>query len=64
MGNGKGVGELDMVEVKPGGANCLVLGDSIVRIVGAANADMKVKCFPGIRADQLRRIMDAPIGDK
>jgi hypothetical protein len=47
-----------MVEVKPGGAKCLVLGDSIVRNVGATNANMKVQCFPGIRTDQLRRVME------
>jgi predicted RNase H-like nuclease (RuvC/YqgF family) len=43
MGNGKDIGKLDMVEVKPGGANCLVLGDSIVRNVGAANANMRIE---------------------
>jgi hypothetical protein len=35
-----------------------VLGDSIVRNVGASNANMRVKCFPGIRTDQLRRVME------
>jgi hypothetical protein len=58
MGNGKDVGKLDMVEVKPGAADCLVLGDSIVRNVGAANANMRVECFPGIRTDQLSRVME------
>jgi hypothetical protein len=58
MGNGKDIGKLDMVEVKPGGAECLVLGDSIARNVGAANANMRAECFPGIRADQLCRVME------
>jgi hypothetical protein len=45
LGNGKEDGKLDMVEVKPGGAKCLVLRVSIVRNVGAANANMMVECF-------------------
>jgi hypothetical protein len=49
---------MGMVDVKPGGAECLVLGDSIVRNVGAANANTRVECFPGIRDDQLRRVME------
>jgi hypothetical protein len=44
--------------VKPGGAKCLVLGDSIVRKIGAANANMRVEGFPGIRTDQLCRVME------
>ena len=44
--------------VKPVGEKCLVLGDSIVRNVGAENSNMKVECFPGIRADQLRRVIE------
>ena len=35
-----------------------MLGDSIVRNVGAAKPNMRVECFPGIRADQLRRMME------
>jgi hypothetical protein len=37
---------------------CLLLGDSIVRNVGAENQNMRVECFPGIRADQLRIVME------
>jgi len=29
-----------------------------VRNVGAEHADMKVKCFPGIKAEQLHRVME------
>jgi hypothetical protein len=35
-----------------------VLGDSIVRNVGAEKPNMRVECFPGIRADQLLRVME------
>ena len=43
---------------KPGGEKCLVMGDSIVRNVGAGKANMRVECFPGIRSDQLRRVVE------
>jgi hypothetical protein len=45
------------VTVKPVGEKSLVLGYSIVRNVGAENSNMRVECFPGIGADQLRRVM-------
>ena len=51
--NGKNFGNGDTVSAK-----CLVLGDSIVRNVGTEKPDMRVECFPGIRADQLRRVME------
>jgi hypothetical protein len=41
------------VTVKPVDENCVVLGDSIVRNVGAEKPNMMVECFPGIRGDQL-----------
>ena len=37
---------------------CLVLGDSIVGNVKAEKPNMRVECFPGIRTDQLRRVME------
>ena len=37
---------------------CLVLGDSIVRNVGVEKPNMRVECFPVIRADQLCRLME------
>ena len=37
---------------------CLVLVDSIVRNAGAEKPNMRVERFPGIRADQLRRLME------
>jgi hypothetical protein len=56
--NGKDVGKGDTVTVKPVCEKCLVLGDSIVRNVGAGKPNMRVECSPGIRADQLRRVME------
>ena len=35
-----------------------MLGDSIVRNVGAVKPNTRVECFPGIRADQLRKVME------
>ena len=43
---------------KSGGEKCLVLGDSIVRGVGAGRSNMRIERFPGIRMDQLRRVME------
>ena len=34
------------------------MGDSIVRNVGAGKANMRVECFPSIRSDQLRRVVE------
>ena len=36
----------------------LVLGDSIVRNVGNGCTDVKIGCFPGIRAEQLQRVIE------
>ena len=35
-----------------------MVGDSIGRNVGAERADMKVECFPGIKTEQLHRVME------
>jgi hypothetical protein len=53
----KDVCKRDMVTVKTGVEKWLVLGDSIVRNVGAERSNMRVECFPGIRSDQLRRVL-------
>jgi hypothetical protein len=55
---GKEVGKGDIAMVKPMVEKCLVLGDSIVRNFGAEKPNMRVECFPGIRADQLRRVIE------
>ena len=36
----------------------MVVGDPIVRNVGAERADMRVECFPGIKTEQLHRVME------
>ena len=58
--SGKDVGKEDMVTLKPVGEKCLVLLHSMVRNDGAEKSNMRVQCFPGIRAraDQLRRVME------
>ena len=35
-----------------------MVGDSIVRSVGAEHADMVVECFPGIKTEQLHRVIE------
>jgi hypothetical protein len=60
--NGKDVGKGNTVTVKLVREKCLVLGDSIVRNVGAKKPNMRVECFPGIRADQLRRMENRNLG--
>jgi hypothetical protein len=46
------------VNVKTGETKCTVLGDSIIRNVGVDKSDMGVECFPGIRTEQLRTVME------
>ena len=55
---GKDVGKGETVTVKPVVEKCLVLGDSIVRNGGVEEPNMRVECFPGIRVDHLRRVME------
>jgi len=56
--NDGSVGPRSTGQVKTVSDRCLVLRDSIVRNVGAAKPNIRVECFPGIRADQLRRVME------
>ena len=37
---------------------CMVIGESMVRNVGSGQAEMRVECFPGIKTEQLHRVMD------
>jgi hypothetical protein len=53
-----GSGERDTMPTKQKVEKCVVVGDSIVRNVGAYHADMKVKCLPAIKAEQLHRVME------
>jgi hypothetical protein len=40
------------------GEKCLVVGDSIIRNVGTGQNNMMVECLPGIRTEQLHRVLD------
>ena len=51
-------GVRDTIPKKQNAEKCMVIGDSIVRNVGVDHAEMKVECFPGIKTEQLRRVMD------
>ena len=44
--------------LKPVGEKSVLLGDSIVRNVGAEKSNMKFESFAGIRSDQRRRVME------
>lgn len=44
--------------VKGISAKCLLVGDSIIRNVGAEQEEIRVECFPGIKTDQLRRVVE------
>ena len=39
-------------------AKCLVVGDSMLRNEGAEHADMMAECFPGIKTEQLHRVIE------
>jgi len=53
-----GTGERDTMPTKQNFTKCMVVGDSVVRNVGAEHAYMKVECFPGIKTEQLHRMME------
>jgi len=53
-----GTGERDTMPTKQNVTKCMVVGDSIVRNVGADRSDMKVERFPGIKTEQLHRVME------
>ena len=53
-----GTGERDTMPTKQKVTNRMVVGDSIVRNFGAVYEDMKVECFPGIKTEQLHRVME------
>jgi hypothetical protein len=54
---GREVGRRDTVPAGREGGECLVLGDSIVRNVRNECTDMKVECSPGIRTEQLQKVI-------
>ena len=53
-----GVGRRDTVLAKQKVAKCLVVGDSMLLNIGAEHEDMMVECFPGIKTEQLHRVLD------
>ena len=54
MGNGKE----DAVPTKENYTKCMVIGDSIVRNVCTGHTDMTVEFFPGIKTEQLHRVIE------
>jgi hypothetical protein len=53
-----GAGKRDIVPTEQKAVKCVVVGDSMVRNVGTEHTDMMVECFPGIKTEQLRRVID------
>jgi hypothetical protein len=53
-----GAGKRDIVPTKQKFAKCMVVGDSVVRIAGTEHTDTMVECFPGIKTEQLRRVIE------
>jgi hypothetical protein len=55
---GREVGRWNTVPGNRKGDECLVLGDSIKRNVGTEFSDKKVECCPGIRTEELHRVIE------
>ena len=53
-----GIGVIDTMPTKQNVTKCMVVGDSVVRNVGAEHSDMKVECFLGIKSETLHRVME------
>jgi hypothetical protein len=51
-------GKRDTVPAKQKSAKCVVVSDSMSRSFGAEHTDMMVECFPGIRTEQLHRVIE------
>ena len=52
-----GAGKRDTVTAKQKTAKCMVVGDSVVRNVGAEHTDM-MESFPGIKTEKLHRVTE------
>jgi hypothetical protein len=50
-------GKRDTVPAKQKSVKCVVVGDSMLRNVGAKHTDMMVECFPGIRTEELHSVV-------
>ena len=53
-----GAGFGDTMPTKHEVTKCVVVGDSLLRSVGAKHADMMVEVFPGIKTEQLHRVIE------
>jgi hypothetical protein len=53
-----GAAKRDTVPAKQKSAKCMVVGDSVVSSVGDEHTDMIVECFPGIKTEQLYKVID------
>jgi hypothetical protein len=53
-----GAAKRDTVTAKQKSAKCMVAGDSVVRGAGAEHTDMIVECFPGVRTEELHKVID------
>jgi hypothetical protein len=53
-----GAGKRDTVPAKQRVTKCMVVGDSLLRNVGAEHADKMVECSPGIKTEHLHRMVE------
>jgi len=53
-----GTKKRDTMPAKPKVIKCMVVGDSILHNARVEHAEMKVECFPGIKTEQLHRVME------
>jgi hypothetical protein len=53
-----GSGDKGSMLTKQKVVKCMIVGDSLVRNVGTEHGDTKVECFPGIKTEQLHRVME------
>jgi hypothetical protein len=53
-----GSGDIDSMTTREKEVKCMVVGDSLVRNVGAEHEGMMVECLPGIKTEQLYRVME------
>jgi hypothetical protein len=53
-----GTGKRDTMSTKQKFTTCMVVGDSILRNVGAEHADMNVECFSVIKTEKLIRVIE------
>jgi len=53
-----GAGKRDTVHANQKVAKCMVVSDSVLRIVGAEHEDMMLECFLGVKTEQLHRVIE------